>query len=392
MVLDPSDLLTLPSLWLGWKIWGTSKTSPQQKLLPLQKHFLGWILLSIGSLGTLANQPSYPDYGVYCLVQEEQEIVAVTNAEAGWYKSSDGGQTWGQFYEKLQGLATSCSTRSAIPWQVADTENPNRLWRIQESEKFIEQSVDGGRSWQTVYTFPSGKEVRKYHYRPETPFLASYIEPGGPYNGVVDPVTSNLIVSMGFEGVVVASPTGEVKRVDVGPYAFVEINELSLGQRLNNEFLLALILGFLVICIGSIPIWDNSRKSSVFVIGVMVGTAVWFIYALFAKEVGIIWAAGFVFFAYSGSQFSIFSFFGWIFYLFLTGAAIEKIKKVHSWQLVRQILKAATASIVLFLIPLVFWATGILPSYQLAILFSIIFAAIPPKYIFRHVSKMAMPD
>ncbi len=396
MILDPTDLLMLPGLIVGWQIWQRNQESPRFTVFPLRKHFLGWILLAVSSVGTMANQPSFPDYGVYCVIEHEKTLLAITGdvtvSGVGWFESSDGGLTWIPFNENGQGLAESCSIRSAIPWQVSDLEHPNRLWRIQESEKFIEQSVDGGRSWQTAYTFPAGKEVRKYHYRPETPFLSSKIEPGGPYNGVVDPVTGNLIVSMGLEGVVVILPTGEAYRVNVGPYAFVEINELSLGQRLNTEFLLALILGMLVVCIGSLPVWDNSRKSSMFVIGVFGGTAVWLIYALFAREAGIIWAAGFVFFAYPGAHITIFSLIGWIFYLLLLGAAIEKIKEKHSWQLVRQLLETAVASFVLFLIPLIFWATGMLPSYQLSIVFGVVFATLPIRYIYRYVSMIRLNE
>lgn len=147
MILDPTDLLLLPGLLVGWKIWHHNQNHPQPIVSPYKKQMLGWILLSLSTVGTMANQPGFPDYGVYCVIPHEQSILALTSAEAGWFTSEDGGQTWTQFSENTQGLATSCSIRSAVPWQISDPEHPNRLWRIQESEKFIEQSVDDGHNW-----------------------------------------------------------------------------------------------------------------------------------------------------------------------------------------------------------------------------------------------------
>jgi len=389
MILDPTDLLLLPGLLVGWKIWQDNQNHPQSIVSTRKKHMLGWILLSLSTIGTMANQPSFPDYGAYCVVAHEQSILAITSAEAGWFASGDGGQTWTQFSENTQGLAESCLIRSAVPWQISDPEHPNHLWRIQESEKFIEQSVDNGRSWHVVYEFPAGKQVRNYHYRSETEVLGSGVVPGGPYNGVVDPATGNLIVSMGLEGVVVVSPVEEVDRVAVGPYAFVEINELSFGQRLNKEFVLALILGVLAVCIGSLPIWENTRMFLVMLIG---GTAVWLIYALLSRDLGIVSFIGLAPVADSIQNISPLSFYSWFYYLFLLVAAIVQMRKSGSWQLVRQLLETAVASMILFLIPLIFWATGILPSYQLAIIIGIAMAIFPIQNTYRRLNQLKVTE
>lgn len=239
----------------------------------------------------------------------------------------------------------------------------------------------------TVYKFPAGKQVRNYHYQPEAEFLVSEVIPGGPYNGVVDPATGNLIVSMGL-GVVVILPTGEANRVAVGPYAFVEINELSFGQRLNKEFVLALILGLLAVCIGSLPIWKHSRTRTFFLVMVVGATAVWLIYALLSREVGIVSFIGLAPIADSIQDIPPLAFCGWIFYLFMLGAAIVQIRKCGSWQLVRQLLEMAVASMILFLVPLIFWATGILPSYQLAIVIGVAMAIFPIQNTYRDLKTV----
>ena len=255
------------------------------------------------------------------------------------------------------------------------------------SEKFIEQSIDNGRNWHTVYEFPAGKQVRNYHYRPEAEFLVSDVVPGGPYNGVVDPATGNLIVSMGLEGVLVILPTEEAIRVAVGPYAFVEINELSLGQRLNKEFILAFIFGLLAACIASLPIWEHTRTRTFFLVMLLGATAVWLMYALLSREVGTVSFIGLAPATDSIQDIPPLAFCGWIFYLFLLGEAIRQIRKRGSWQLVRRLLETSVASMILFLIPLIFWATGILPSYQFAIMIGVAMAIFPIKNTYRHLSQ-----
>lgn len=91
MILDSTDLLMLPGLIVGWKIWQFSIVGKKQKFIPLQKNLIGWLMLSIGTLLTMANGPSYDDFGVYCVARHEQTTLAITIAEAGWFESRDGG-------------------------------------------------------------------------------------------------------------------------------------------------------------------------------------------------------------------------------------------------------------------------------------------------------------
>jgi len=49
-----------------------------------------------------------------------------------------------------------------------------------------------------------------------------------PLDAVFDPDTGNLILAMGFEGVLVRNPLGEYTRVAIGDYEFIEMTFLSV--------------------------------------------------------------------------------------------------------------------------------------------------------------------
>lgn len=379
MYRDPTDLLMLPGLVIGWKIWQESGTFESLKLNPLHKRTIGLVMLSLGALGTMANGPSYDDYGVYCVVQQNNLLQAITGNDypdtAMWYtyQSKDGGLTWEKTEMPTPKAERPCEKETAS-WEIADPSNENIHFRVEETGVSIDQSRDAGKTWTTLYEFPAGKQVRKYYYRPHPQNFgprSRIINPGGPYNGVVDKATGNLVVSMGFEGVVVISPKGDVTRVAVGPYVFVDIHNLSLQERLANELILAGVLACLVIAVLSIPLWPTNWWKAMIISGVMF----WILVSLLFKESGLVDIAYTLFL-----HFSV-----WIIYPILAIIASIKIIQKHSWQLVAVILATTIVSVILFIMPLLFWATGKIPSYQLVMALSVVTMSLPILYSYRHI-------
>jgi len=373
MYLDPTDLLTLPALLIGWKIWQVNETS--QRPRPFYKHTIGWLMLSIGALGTMGSSPSYHDYGVYCVMQQEEKLLAGTvmhGAAGNFYESLDSGVTWNIILMTVPEMTIQSCGKENIPWEIKTPSNEDIHWRIKEDGISIEQSYDAGETWTTVYKFPAGKQVREYYYRPHRPFMtARIISPGGPYNGTVDEVTGNLIVAMGFEGVIIITPEGEVSHADVGSYTFVDIHEISLFNRLSNELFLAIWLACLSIAILSIPTWPVGWK-----IVVITSTLFWVILSLFGRESGLI------LFIYDIGQ---------VRFIYPILAVIGGIglARHHSWRTICFILGATIISVTLFMIPLLFWTTGIMPSYQFAMAISVFMAFMPIGYGFQHINKLA---
>ncbi len=381
MVLDQTDLLTLPALLIGWKIWQNSFQHVRNKSTPLKKRTLGWLLLSLGALGTMANTPTLPDYGVECVAQKGQTILAVTSGRAGWFESRDGGLTWTQSIDYKPFSDSPCE-REAVPLVILDPNNSDHLWRIKDPAVLIEQSQDGGNRWQTVYEFPAGKQVRQFFYQPLPNFLYSVENrPGGPHSGMVEPETGNLIVSMGFEGVIVVTPTGKVNRVAVGPYSFVDIRELKITEMLGTEMFLALILSFLVISIASVPLWTDWPRRTVFLAFLALGAGIWLVYTLFFRDVEILTLIS-IFVGIRPISFVIL-----LFYALLAGLSIRKIRERYSWQFITRLVAVSAVTGLLYFIPLVFWVRGLVASYQLVINLAVVFALLPIGYSYDLVKK-----
>ncbi len=380
MYRDFTDLLMLPGLIVGWKVWQKIKTLEPLKLRLFHKRTIGLVMLSLGALGTMANGPSYDDYGVYCVVQQDNMLQAVTGSAYvdAWYayQSKDGGLTW-EGIERPTPKAERPCERETAPWKIVDPANENIHFRIEDTPSTsIERSRDAGKTWIMLYEFPAGEQVRKYYYRPHPQNFGPQgriISLGGPYNGVIDKVTGNLIVSMGFEGIIVATPKGDVMRVAVGPYAFIDIHEMGLQERLANELILAGWLACLAIALLSIPLWTTKWWKAL-TIG---GGVFWVLVSLFFKESGLVDIA-----------YQLFShFFAWVIYPILAIIASIKIIQKHSWQLVVLVLATTIVSVILFIMPLLFWAIGKTPSYQPVMILSIITALLPILYSFRYISS-----
>ncbi len=125
------------------------------------------------------------------------------------------------------------------------------------------------------------------------------------------------------------------------------------------------------------PVWPVSRSRSVFLGSVIIGVIVWLFYSLFFKEAGLLLLLNLL----------LFWAWGWVIYLLLAVVASIKIIRECSWQLWGLTLAATIVSVALFSLPLLFWATGKVPSYQFAMVFSILMASLPIGYVFQYATS-----
>ena len=74
--IDPTDLITLPALLVGWWVWSNADNGT------LNMRPVAWVIFGLGIMGTLASQggPQYipiTRYGVDCIIEDDSDIIAV---------------------------------------------------------------------------------------------------------------------------------------------------------------------------------------------------------------------------------------------------------------------------------------------------------------------------
>ena len=256
LVSDPTDLLTLPALWIAWRLWGRSAagmphanaissqapgTFPSPRHLDTRSPRRAWWVLGLAALATLANSGP-PDTGLTCLVLDGERVVAGARyvyAYTSSYASDDGGLTWSVLAGESIGESpwqetdgSRCVDRGST-WILID-EAEGLQFRFTQGEG-IERSLDAGQTWRPSLML-SGEEARQAYYQATRTTIAGG---AGPHDAVVDPATGNVIVAMGHEGVLVLpragrggqDATGDAWRwVAVGEYRFEPITRV--GQML----------------------------------------------------------------------------------------------------------------------------------------------------------------
>lgn len=139
MVPDPTDLLTLPVLFLSWQWWHSIDVTGEG--VPRR----AWGLLVLASLATLGNATA-PDYGIVYLREKNGEIVAAGGPWQfqGPFISRDGGLTWRE--EPALGGDMECPEQPKP--QTLQIPESSEVYRFEPGVR-VELSRDGGRTWAT---------------------------------------------------------------------------------------------------------------------------------------------------------------------------------------------------------------------------------------------------
>ena len=234
--MDPTDLIALSALLLAWWIWKQSAT--QSIRLPNR----GWVLVPLAVLATMANSPA-PNSGIACLEMSDSSRIIARDAYTA-YASDDGGFTW----SGLPDYGPTGSCRSSV-YEARQIFDPNRHVQYRFiGDTSIEQSIDGGQTWQTDFVLHAPTEsetaLQQRHqynfYRVPSPIAALIHQP-----------TGNLVLAMGFDGVLLRTPDGTWHWAPVGLYHLPDFrridNVISLlaGELLYALALIALMIGTL---------------------------------------------------------------------------------------------------------------------------------------------------
>jgi hypothetical protein len=234
LYLDPTDLLALPALWLGWRFWQTpayahSTHLQRRRLAPLAPLVLAAFL-------TLANAAA-PEYGIACLEADRQMIIADSTHQS--FVSHDGGLTW----ERGQNRGGFCQ---AHPTEriVFEPDEGQLGYRIIPRES-IEVTQDGGQNWQMGIILQEPSQAENAYLRRMNPGNLYFMAP--PLDVLIDPTSGNTVFAMGHEGILVHTAEGEWVWAVAGQYQRYKLdNPGAFFELLMGEGLLAIAFGLLV--------------------------------------------------------------------------------------------------------------------------------------------------
>ena len=216
LLLDPTDLVALVMLWPAWRLWQRESARVERTMPPR----LAWAALAVAVAATVATSP-VNDELVLRIVNDNQEVYALTKFvavvagenptdEREWmaYRSADNGRSW-TAVEEIPAAVLSALAREPVAVAAGPT-NPATQFRL-SGQGAVEQSADGGQTWQAAWSVPSGRDrfiMRAKHGRGYDP---------GPYDLAFTPDGSGtLIVAAGTEGVLVRDPSGAWAGYEVG--------------------------------------------------------------------------------------------------------------------------------------------------------------------------------
>lgn len=162
---DGTDLLVLPALGLAWLVWRHARTRPP--LDRLVRLFVVLVVLPVSSLAVAATSAPFYDDAIAVTVWHGRIVVGTGNAYhrdrtvEDWMASPDAGISYSylpdgdlkQFTEELPALETAATTscqRSA----------PRHCFRIVRGRLRVEESTDGGGTWQVAWQVTEAERQR----------------------------------------------------------------------------------------------------------------------------------------------------------------------------------------------------------------------------------------
>ncbi|MCJ7694258.1 MAG: hypothetical protein MUO40_02430 [Anaerolineaceae bacterium] len=201
LTLDPTDLIVLPALLIPVWIWCRVKI----------KSFTSWRYAAIGMvcLVLLADAPAPQDKNFTCLAVDGNSVIVFSNeiktytANQGRqvFISKDGGQTWTDYGEynvnrsdaddpvggiQLKSYVYACPDSSSS-FDLNDPAHEETSFLFVEN-KGVYISTDSASSFNLEYAAEPGTEF---------------------YDAVFAPITGDLIIAAGFDGLLIRSLSGE---------------------------------------------------------------------------------------------------------------------------------------------------------------------------------------
>lgn len=339
---DPSDLIALVSTllaWHHWKNWVLPQTIRDKRAL---------LLLPLCSLLVIADA-GYPNYGIDCLISDEDQIIAFAGYYDEIFRSTDSGLSWSQIVEYPDRDELGCQYYGE--WGERSISSPDRELLFQLSKNGVfEQSLDGGKTWEPVtdYIYPS--EAETIFYQKTHRNRLAYYSPG-PLDAFFDLNSGFFIFAMGVDGVLIRTSEGEWITVPVGEY---KIESLSISK-IPEIIYLEIILGVILIILLLLTTWHFSSYNLLRKIILLLVWLVWLANVfLFQPAISI---------DYTWPLIVISIAFGGLFSIMMLIENSLNDQVVTSTNRIRRTIFAIAGGI-LFVFPYILWTVNIIPSYK----------------------------
>jgi hypothetical protein len=348
--MDHTDLLSLPALLIALWIWERSANRS------FRLADCGWVLLPLAVLATMADS-AQADFGINCLEQKDEATLAASVYSS--YASRDGGLTWME--SDIEPKARYCRLGAN---EVVGPDNKLRRFRFTANGQ-VERSDDGGQTWQAEYLLQAMTEAQQVYVGQNQRGNPAVVS--GALDAVIDETTGNLIVGVGYQGVLVRTPAGTWQAIGVGPYQPIDMHQPDMVvSLLAGEILAALVV--LELAVGTIAPGKLSRKAR---LGLLLG---WLAFGGgVAVRVMFLQPGGY---SQTGGQFFAYG----VIIAGVLGAVVAisrltvlfKINATAVWAT----LGVSTLAAVLFLVPFLVWSQNGIPSYVSALTYATVLVVV----------------
>jgi hypothetical protein len=348
--LDSADLIALPALLIAWWIWEKSAT----RSIRLSNR--GWVLLPLAVLATMADS-AQANYGINCLEQKEGAILAISAYSS--YTSRDGGLTWTA--SDIEPKTRYCGLKVS---EVSNSINQRERFRFTANGQ-VERSDDGGQTWQAEYLFQGVTEAQQVYVGQNQRGNPSVVS--GALDAVIDASTGNLIIGVGYQGVLVRTPDGTWQAIGVGQYQPIDLHQPdTVVSLLAGEILAALVV--FVLTVATIAPGKLSRKAR---LGLLLG---WLAFSGgVAIRVMFLQPGGY---SQTGNQFFAYG----VVIAGLLAAVVAAIRLTAMFKLnptaVWATLGVSALASLLFLVPFLVWSQNGIPSYISALTYAAVLVVV----------------
>ncbi|WP_344925667.1 hypothetical protein, partial [Streptosporangium carneum] len=153
VLADPSDLAALPALGLAWLVWRRCRSGHAVR------RARALIVVPVALVAvTATSQATPPPSAVSALADSEAITVFLDYDSHGKVVSRDGGRTWNR---RPDPTSSPAPTPTPIPQGATSAclpDEPRHCYRVAPPRMAVDESLDGGTSWKTVWGVTPGRE------------------------------------------------------------------------------------------------------------------------------------------------------------------------------------------------------------------------------------------